>query len=60
MRLTMATTGKSNLYFLIYTNSSNTMLKICSKVLLNMENQNLKFLFNNNKKFFLYAHFIPN
>jgi len=59
MWLTMATTGKSNLYFIIYINSGNITLKICYKVLLNMENLNLKFLFNNKKKF-LYTEFISN
>jgi len=49
MLLTMATTGKSNVYFNICINNSDTTLKICQKVLLNMENQNMKFLINNKK-----------
>jgi len=60
MRLTMATTGKSNVNFIIYINSSDTIWKICYKVLLNMENQNLKVLFNNKRYFLLYTEFIQN
>ena len=58
MWLTMTTTGTSNVNFSIYTTSSNTILKICQIVLLNMENQNLGFSFDNNKLFILYIHFI--
>jgi len=62
MRLTMATTGKSNVYifFFISINSSATLMKIAWKVLLNMENQNLECLFDNDKKCLLYTHFILN
>ena len=48
----MTTTGTSNVNFIIYTTSSDTILKICQIVLLNMENQNLGFLFDNKKLFF--------
>ena len=56
----MTTTGTSNVNFIIYTTSSDTILKICQIVLLNMENQNLGFSFDNNELFFLYIHFILN
>jgi len=46
----MATTGTPNVYFIICTTSSDTILKISYKVPLAMENQNLKFIFNNKSK----------
>ena len=60
MWLTMTTTGISNVNFIIYTTSSDTILKICHIALLNMENQNLEFSFDNNKLFSLYIDFILN
>ena len=60
MWLTMTTTRISNVNFIIYTTNSDTILKICQIILLNMENQNLWFSFANNKLFFLYIHFILN
>ena len=54
----MATTAQPNVYLIIYINTMNPILKICEKVLLNMENLNIWFLFNNNKGFFMYTHFI--
>ena len=52
MWLTMTTTGTSNVNFIFYATSSNTIMKICQIVLLNMENQNLGFSFDNTKIFF--------
>jgi len=53
----MVTTKTTNV---IYINSSNTGLKISYKVLLDMENVNLRLVFDNTKGFFLSTEFIPN
>ena len=45
----IATTGKSNVHFNIFINSSDTIVKICWKVLFNMENPDQEFLINNKK-----------
>ena len=60
MRLTMATTGNSKEFFFISTNSSTTLLKPGWKVLINMENKNLEYLFKNDEKSRLYTNFILN
>ena len=49
MWFTMTTTGTPNVNVIIYTTSSDTVLKICQIVLLNIENKNLGFPFDNKK-----------
>ena len=54
----MATTEPSNVYLIISIQCTYNRLKICEIGLLNMEIQNLVLLFDNQKLFISYIHFI--